>query len=226
MVPKKKYIPEEWIGKRYGHLTIVGYSKKMFDCVCDCGNTKRTKPSFLFNGKVKTCGYGCPYHQEQYDRRSKESLYGTWNSMLQRCYNSNSHGYYLYGGRGIAVCDEWKSDFWAFNEWALNNGYEPGLSIDRIDSDGNYEPINCRWATAQQQRNNSRDPYTFKEKPPKGTRHNRAIKHMVFGEELSMPEISKKYGLSAQMLHYRVKKGMTLEEAIQKPKSQGKKIPL
>ena len=213
----KKYIPSEWVGKKYGRLTIVGYSKKMFDCVCDCGNTKRIKPTFLLSGKQKTCGYGCPYHQEEYDGRSRDELYSTWNGMKTRCYNQNSHRYYLYGGRGIKICDEWRNDFWAFREWALKNGYKKGLSIDRIDGDGNYEPSNCRCATAKQQAENTRPRYTFKERPTQ-KRNYRSRQYEVFGEKLTMPEIEEKYKISSQLLRYRMSRGMSLEEAIIKPK--------
>lgn len=217
MEQKRKYIPEEWAGKRYGHLTIIGYENKKFICRCDCGGECRAKPSHLFNGKVKTCGYNCPHHQEQYDRRSKERLYSIWCGMIRRCYNPNATGYKTYGGRGISVCDEWRNDFWAFNQWGIENGYQEGLSIDRIDCDGNYEPSNCRWANAQMQRGNQHDQYTFTSKPISFKK--RATKQYdVFGEKLTMPQIVEKYGKSAPFIRYRLKLGMTMEEAVTKPK--------
>jgi hypothetical protein len=86
--------------------------------------------------------------------KTKHGYFGTkvyklWGTIKYRCYNSNYRYYHRYGGRGIIVCDEWKNDALEFITWALANGYEEGLSIDRIDNDGNYEPINCRFVTAQ-----------------------------------------------------------------------------
>ncbi len=74
--------------------------------------------------------------------------------MKQRCQNPNNHKYPRYGGRGIKVCDEWNDNFWAFENWARANGYRQGLTIDRIDFDGNYEPKNCRWTDQKTQQNN------------------------------------------------------------------------
>lgn len=80
-------------------------------------------------------------------------LYRCWKGMRNRCYNPNNPKYYRYGGRGIVVCDEWE-DFAVFRDWALANGYNDELSIDRIDNDGNYEPSNCKWSTPKEQANN------------------------------------------------------------------------
>lgn len=81
-------------------------------------------------------------------------LRGIWSKMLKRCFDSASYQYPRYGGRGIKVCNEWKDNFQAFYDWAVNNGYQNDLSIDRVDNNGNYEPSNCRWITSKEQNNN------------------------------------------------------------------------
>lgn len=85
---------------------------------------------------------------------SRTRLYIIWSHMKQRCYNEKDLKYPRYGARGIKVCDEWKDNFMAFREWALKNGYEENLTLDRIDGNKNYEPSNCRWRTYRQQANN------------------------------------------------------------------------
>lgn len=74
-------------------------------------------------------------------------LYRIWHGMKQRCYNPNAKGYQWYGGKGIAVCNEWRSCFFTFQSWALDNGYADNLTIDRINSSKGYCPDNCRWLT-------------------------------------------------------------------------------
>jgi len=81
--------------------------------------------------------------------------------MKQRCFNPNNKSYIRYGGRGIVTCEQWRDNPQLFYEWALSNGYTHGLSIDRIDNNGNYEPNNCRWVDKYTQGNNKRDTLHF-----------------------------------------------------------------
>jgi hypothetical protein len=85
-----------------------------------------------------------------------EPWYNSYRSMMDRCYREKAHNYYLYGGRGIVVCTEWHN-IENFKKWAESNGYKPGLTLDRIEVNGNYEPSNCRWVTMKTQDNNRRN---------------------------------------------------------------------
>ena len=151
-------------GQRFGRLTVVmrngtknGHAAWL--CRCDCGKEKTVRSCDLVNGKSTSCG--C-FHNEMVSNitRSHElcgtRIYNIHNGIIQRCYNPKATSYKNYGGRGITVCDEWLNSFQAFHDWAMSHGYSDDLSIDRIDVDGNYEPSNCRWATAREQRMNQR----------------------------------------------------------------------
>lgn len=84
----------------------------------------------------------------------KHPLYRTWSNIKTRCYNVNDPHYKNWGGRGITMCDVWKDDFLTFHNWAISNGWEPGLTIERIDNDKGYEPLNCKWITHAEQAKN------------------------------------------------------------------------
>ena len=96
------------------------------------------------------------YHTEKRYGFSKHLLYPVYNSMRNRCHNPNDQEYKNYGERGIFVCDEWRNNPKNFYDWAFKNGYKNGLSIDRIDNNGGYEPSNCRWITHKEQCHNKR----------------------------------------------------------------------
>ena len=122
--------------------------------------------------------------------------------MKQRCYNKNTVGYRNYGGRGITVCNEWKDSFLSFKKWAINNGYDESLSIDRIDNNGNYEPKNCRWVTRKQQ-----------------ARNRNICRFITYGNETKcLSEWAEEAGIAPSLLSDRLRGGWSMEDALNMPK--------
>ena len=132
----------------------------------------------------------------------KTRLYTIWRTMKQRCHNPHDQAYQRYGPRGITVCDEWKTEHLEFKEWALNNGYKEGLTLDRINNDLGYSPDNCRWVTRSEQQHNRRD--------------NRIITYN--GETKTMTEWASCYGIGRGILWNRLYKlGWPFEKAVTEP---------
>lgn len=123
-------------------------------CECECGNTTVVRSDCLTSGNTKSCGCLNSTGREKPDSIKHHKLYRVYWGMRQRCYNPNQKHYNRYGGRGITVCDEWLNSYESFYKWAIDNGYSEGLTIDRINNDGNYEPGNCRWTTQKIQNQN------------------------------------------------------------------------
>lgn len=153
------------IGEKFGRWTIISESlkklrgNKYWVCECDCGVVREVIQPSLKSGRSKSCG--CLQREKAKAQFTKHNLYNhriynIWRAMNNRCNNEKHDNFHNYGDRGIRVCDEWK-DVQVFYNWALNNGYENDLTIERINNDGNYEPDNCTWATMKQQQNHRRN---------------------------------------------------------------------
>jgi hypothetical protein len=198
-------------GQRFGRLLvkerIKQNGKTYWNCACDCGAVLSVRQDHLLNGATKSCG--CLGRENSIKARlgksfnvkhglSNTRLYKIWYGMLERCYKPTHVAFGSYGGRGIVVCGAWKNDVTVFYRWAVNNGYSDGLTMDRIDVNGNYCPENCRWATWEQQNNNKRD--------------NRVIEY--HGLKKTLSEWAKLAGIDKRILHRRLAVGWNLEKAL------------
>jgi hypothetical protein len=150
-------------GQRFGSLTAVGLASRqgdaLWECTCDCGEVTVVRGSALGGGHTTSCG--CRARQALAENRYDWTKHGmarspewySWSAMRARVLNPNHHAYNRYGGRGITICPEWDS----FEQFYADMGpRSEGLTLDRIDSDGNYVPGNCRWADWSTQRRNQR----------------------------------------------------------------------
>lgn len=136
-------------------------------------------------------------------------VYNIWYNMKRRCYNKNSKDYKNYGAKGINVCAEWLNDFLSFYNWALSNGYKETLTLDRIDNYGNYCPENCRWVTMKQQHRN----------------YSQNRNYTINGEKKCLTEWCEIYNINYTTVICRLQKGMSINEALQKPVDKNK-IPI
>lgn len=190
-------------GIRFGKLTALRQDHKdaarqiVWECKCDCGRVHYSPAGQLRSGVVLSCG--CSRATHGHTRGEGVSpTYKSWNSMRQRCENKSDPSYERYGGRGITVCARWAS----FENFLSDMGQRPqGKTLDRIDVNGNYEPSNCKWATPTQQQRNRRDARNVTAK----------------GKTLSIHEWAALLGTSAQAIAWRLKQGMTAEEAVTNP---------
>jgi len=149
------------VGREFDRLVVTEYlglgkhSKHYWRCTCKCGG-EIVLPTYRVTGKTtstKSCG--CLRSEKLRVNRKdstthglyRHKLYAIHSGMKQRCHNPNSQRYKYYGFIGISICSEWEENFMSFYTWAMGNGYEEGLSIDRLDSTNGYYPENCQWVT-------------------------------------------------------------------------------
>jgi hypothetical protein len=208
------YYKEFLVGKKFGRLLVVSYSGKhkgtqIWNCLCDCGNTCTRRTENFIKGKDQSCrcwgkeksavaGVKHGYH------KAKE--YRTWHGIKQRCYNPKTTWFHIYGGKGVTMHESWRNDFMQFLK---DMGFAPDKdsSIDRINSNGNYEPSNCRWATKTEQSNN--------------TSRNRFL--IVDGIRATMAEHARRLGVSRLLVKSRLTIGWGVEEAFKTPKMKANK---
>lgn len=152
-------------GQVFGRLRVIRYygtnknGKALWECLCDCGKTTICIGENLKNGVTRSCG--CLRKEIETTVNVTHGMsrirpYKIWVDMKKRCNNPKNKEYPNYGGRGIKVCVEWENDFPTFYKWAISNGYDDSLTIDRKDVNGNYCPENCRWSTLIEQGRNKR----------------------------------------------------------------------
>ena len=193
-------------GQTFGFLTAVELGPKLKQttgawwlCQCACGSVKSIRSSDLTGGKVRSCG--CKHQELKSAAVKKHGAKGTrtyriWCAMKTRCGNPNTASYMRYGGRGIKVCPEWE----LFENFLTDMGECPeGMSIDRIDNDRGYMPGNCRWATRRQQANN--------------TSANVVIEYG--GKTMTRTEWEQSLGLGATTIRGRLRRGLSLDNALQ-----------
>lgn len=208
---KKRKFPRDLTGLKFGRLTVLKFHERnksgsRWLCRCDCGNTKVIYRSNLTNGHSTSCG--C-YQKEVVTRHdlSKHRLYSIWIDIRKRCFDTKRDSYKNYGGRGITICNEWNSDFMSFYNWAISNGYDEKLTLDRIDNDGDYTPENCRWVTRLVQNNNTRKNVYIEFK----------------GEKLTISQLARRYDLHPKTITYRIENGYKGDEIIAKPNAVKRK---
>ena len=201
-------------GQRFERLTVIEMSERdsrnriIWKCICDCGNEKYVPTTDLRGGRTKSCG--CLSSEVTAERNTKHGHtkrgrhvpeYKIWRAMKDRCYNPNNKSFKNYGGRGIMVCDRWLN---SFENFLVDMGKRPSvkLSIDRIDNNGNYEPSNCRWATAKEQQDNKRNL------------HNQIFIHYN-GERVTLSSFADTHNIPKGTIHSRISRGYTPQEAVE-----------
>lgn len=192
------------IGKVYGVNRLVslfhndnGKLRGKVECIL-CGRIKIVQPSYLITGKNAACSCRCTMRTA--DGMSHSRLYKAYQNMKDRCYNPNYHGFYNYGGKGVKVCEEWlcEGGFLRFKEWALKNVYNDIMTLDRINSNGDYSPNNCRWLTRSENTACANREHRQRRKAIKGTYY--GIIDGIYYEFEDAAKFSREHNLDAGKL--------------------------
>lgn len=202
-------------GQRFGRLLVENEAVRgdgiVWRCLCDCGGLHLARTGHLRAGVVTSCGCaqrdagrrtGLVHgHKRRKHGMSRSRLDGIFDNMMKRCYRPGSRRYERYGGRGIGIFNQWIVDRASFFAWAMANGYSDGLSIERVDNDGNYEPGNCRWIErGRQQANTSRS-------------------HMITwdGRSQTLSDWAREIGIAPRALQRRADRGWPIDRILTQP---------
>lgn len=182
-----------YIGEVFNGCEIIGYQNRtsqfLMRCLkCNSTFVRNRATVVLQKAKCDCSKTKKVHHTDGFCGTKIRSVY---MSMLDRCNNPRSHAYQDYGGRGIKVCLLWEQDFREFYKWAIENGYEKGLTLDRIDNNGDYSPDNCRWASRKTQANNRRSN----------------VMVLDNGTKCTIAQLSEKTGINYNTLYSRIRSG-------------------
>lgn len=205
----KGSVAESLIGRKFGRLTVVSqldrdrHGHRHWECKCECGKTITPSGQALKSGNTESCG--CLKNEVIGSRRrthgaSKSGAYRSWCAMKERCYSEKHKNYDLYGGRGITVCDRWLHSFANFLADMGDRPYARA-TIERLDTNGNYEPTNCEWATQKEQCRNKRNNHTL----------------TIDGETLTISEWADRAGLDPRVIWSRIDRKWSPEDAVKLP---------
>ncbi len=193
-------------GMRFGRLEVLerlGGNPTEYRCKCSCGNEVVVRGANLTSGNTHSCGclrneiLCLPRSEQLYKTR----LHTIWSGMKSRCYRQKDIAWKWYGKKGIKMCEEWDKSFNEFYKWANSHGYKENLTIDRIDSEGDYSPENCRWATMKEQQNNRKS--------------NRKVTYR--SETKTVSQWAEQYGMPPSVIIWRLNHWDDLDDVFHKP---------
>lgn len=206
---------ENLVGKTFGRLKVIDFNRRQkvpggtrlyWDCECSCGTFSIVAGPKLKTGHTRSCGCYQRLRAAQArtihggsSRKGKHPLYRMWYGMIERCRYKKHVGFKYYGGRGITVCERWKS-FGKFKD-DMEGTWSPGLTIERININGNYEPNNCVWIPMSEQ--------------AKNTRSNRHITYR--GKTLILSDWARKFGIHPHTISCRIKRGWSIKRSLTEP---------
>lgn len=210
-------VAKQLVGQRFGRLTVVARAptrigRALWICVCECGKKHEAVSHALTSGHTKSCGCWNEDRKKQavvhgHARRGAllTPTYRTWQAMMTRCYNPNAKSWKDYGGRGVKVCDSWHY----FENFLACMGERPaGMTLERNDSDGDYTPSNCRWATRAEQSRNTR----------------RSMWVQFGGARMTQAEFAERVGLKQSTVSHRLRRGWTPAQVAETPPRFGNRV--